>query len=123
MGKWEGSEGKAAGVMGEHWEGGKEPVAWMCGHGSRGGGRGAGGGNGNLGKRLGTTVLIYENYGESSFYIWLFFHSGYLDQNCMVMVTLGHRIPDYQTHCSKKSSRWIHICYIEEMLVFVSASW
>lgn len=34
---------------------------------------GSGAGNGSLGKRLGTTVLIEENYGESSFYIQLLF--------------------------------------------------
>ena len=63
LGSW-GSTGKEA----------KRPWPACVGMAAEEVGRGAGGGNGNLGKRLGTTVLIYENYGGSSFYIWLLFH-------------------------------------------------
>lgn len=70
MQKWEGSEGKAAaGVVGEHWEEGKETVAWLCGCDRKEVEWGAGCGGGNLGKSLGKIVIIYENYGERSFYI------------------------------------------------------
>lgn len=58
--------GKGAEAWGyrEHWEetsGEKETSAWLGSVEAEEVGRGAASGSGNLGKRLGTTVLIYGN--------------------------------------------------------------
>lgn len=125
VGKREGSEGKAAtGVMGELWEGGKEPVAWQGGHGSRGGRK----------RSRWRERQPWEEAGNHCSNLWklrrkFFLHLVILPFLDILIRSLWWRSPmDTGYHTIRcidliDGSHWVHICCTDELLALVSASW
>lgn len=126
---WEWGKGK--GVKGKQllgsWgnrEGGKETVARLCGHGSRGGEKGSRWWEWQPGEKAGNHCPdVWKLRRKFFLQLVIIPFLGLLDQKCLVMVTLGHRVPDCQVYWSRNSSCGVHICCTEEMLILVSASW